>query len=113
MTDCSNDIRKAQNKENWGRILLDWQKSGKSQREYCLENKLAYWSFRDWKKKLLGSKAGVSNVENCPATFIPIELPTPAQETETQVEIISAYGLKIRARLTIKNLVRLVKEVGG
>jgi hypothetical protein len=34
-------------KINWEEIMEDWRVSGKTQRAYCREKSISYWTFRD------------------------------------------------------------------
>lgn len=40
----------------WSARVERWKKSGKSQRAFCLDEKLSFWSFRNWKARLAKSR---------------------------------------------------------
>ena len=43
-----NDNR---SRSEWADILLDWQKSGETQRGYCLRKSIRFSTFHYWRKK--------------------------------------------------------------
>ena len=38
--------------EFWREQIARYQRSGQSQRQYCLAENLSYWTFREWLKKI-------------------------------------------------------------
>lgn len=44
--------RNADRKEYWEAHVSDFRKSGLTQREYCRQHKISYWSFNSWKSRL-------------------------------------------------------------
>jgi hypothetical protein len=40
-------------REYWKDIVDKWQASGKSMAEFCRDENLSYWTFRDWKGRFL------------------------------------------------------------
>jgi len=70
--------------------VLKWQQSGLSMRRYCSEQKISYWSFRDWKKK--------SEHENSFAKNSMVEIPVTLYKTKKDsepIEIVLSNGIKI------------------
>ena len=67
-----------------------WKQSGLSMQRYCLEQKISYWSFRDWKKK---SERENSSAKNS-LVEIPVTLYKPKKDSE-QIEIVLNNGIKI------------------
>ena len=39
-------------RDYWSRHVAEWRQSGQSRKAYCEEHGLAYWSMRDWIRKL-------------------------------------------------------------
>lgn len=67
-----------------------WEQSGLSMQRYCSEQKISYWSFRDWKKKSEHEKPFAKNglVE------IPVTLYKTKKDNEP-IEIVLSNGIKI------------------
>lgn len=55
---------KSKEKQNWTQHIGKWRKSGKTQREYCRNEGLSYWSFRDQLKKKSSGTSFVAIGEN-------------------------------------------------
>jgi hypothetical protein len=54
--DCLREEAKMdqeQNEKAWATIIRTWKESGKSQREFCRAKKISFWTFRNWRTKLL------------------------------------------------------------
>jgi len=67
-----------------------WKQSGLSMQRYCSEQKISYWSFRDWKKK--------SEHENSFAKNSLVEIPVTLYKTKKEsepIEIVLSNGIKI------------------
>lgn len=67
-----------------------WKQSGLSMQRYCSEQKISYWSFRDWKKK--------SEHENSSAKNGMVEIPVTFYKTKKDcepIEIVLNNGIKI------------------
>ena len=64
-------------------MIEDWQRSGLSQKQYCLEHTIAYHIFHYWYKRSRTKKAGdgedsspfLKLVSSSPAAGVHIELP--------------------------------------
>lgn len=103
--------------KDWDHIILDYRKSGFTQKEYCHKNNINYWTFREQrikresdfpKKKLVRitpeksispiSESEVSNVtEIIKITFpsgIFFEIPTTANNQCIQFFITTLWSLK-------------------
>ena len=44
-------MEQGKEKQNWSQHIEKWRRSGMTQRDYCRENELSYWSFRAHLKK--------------------------------------------------------------
>jgi len=67
-----------------------WKQSGLSMQRYCSEQKISYWSFRDWKKKSEHENSFVKNS----LVEIPVTLYKTKKDYEP-IEIILSNGIKI------------------
>lgn len=61
-------------------MIEDWQQSGLSQKQYCLEHTIAYHVFHYWYKR---SKSSLANKVHEPAAFV--KLTAPATDIHTQL----------------------------
>ena len=54
-------------REYWKNRIEKWQKSGKSMAQFCRDENLSYWTFRDWKgrfkKDTEKSKSGLVKLD--------------------------------------------------
>jgi hypothetical protein len=53
--------KRRQTRDQWKRIIEDWQGGGKSQRQYCSQKGLVYSAFRYWFRKLAKGSANDGN----------------------------------------------------
>jgi len=59
----SREAELAEKRRYWEKQVQGWQESGLSQKQYCLQNKLAQHQLTYWKKRFVKSESSVSFVE--------------------------------------------------
>ena len=79
------------------RIVSDWEQSGKSKKQYCRENGIAYTKFHYWFSR---SKEDLSG----PGRFIPLEGPSG----KAGIEVIYPNGVRLRVDGDLGLLSRLI-----
>ena len=53
-------LKSADRNAYWKRFYLSFLKSGLTQREYCRQNDINYWSFNQWKRRFDKSDQDIS-----------------------------------------------------
>jgi hypothetical protein len=71
----------------WEGHVKAYQKSGLTQREYCRQNNISYWSFNPWKRKL--------ESESSELCEIPIQTVQSLSSETKHIEIIISEKLKV------------------
>lgn len=71
----------------WQRHVEAYQESGLTQREYCRQNNISYWSFNPWKRKL--------ESESSELCEIPIQTVQGLSSETKHIEIIISEKLKV------------------
>lgn len=80
-------------------IVHQWSESGQSMRRFCKEQKLSYYSFIEWRKKIQGT----SLQGNRTGGFIPVTVkPPPVQTLPEKIEIHYPGGIAVKLPLTTK-----------
>lgn len=83
-----------------------WQQGNQSQKEYCLENNLAYSKFIYWMNKFRRQQNPIEQA------FIPVKTDQPRHSLSLEIEIAYPNGVRLRVPsddLTfIGRLIRLV-----
>jgi hypothetical protein len=59
------------NVNKWTKVVREWQESGKSQREFCKDQGISYWTFRNWNIKLKNLKSEMNLV---PVPFVEVRV---------------------------------------
>jgi len=80
---------KRNGEEFWGNHVEIYYKSGLSQKEYCRQENISYWSFNSWKRKLEKSKPKNKIIE------IPRDKFRSLTSASESFEIIISNNLKI------------------
>ena len=52
----NQDQKAGSKEEQWRRLFVEWEASGKPQREFCGDKGLPFSSFRYWRHRLYGNK---------------------------------------------------------
>lgn len=78
-------------------MVADWQRSGKSKKQYCRENGIAYSKFHYWSSR---SKEDFSG----PGRFIPLEGPVD----KDGIEVIYPNGVRLKVDADLALLSRLI-----
>jgi hypothetical protein len=63
-------------------MIEDWQQSGLSQKQYCLQHTIAYHVFYYWYKR---SKLQSADKSNVPAAFVKLQTALPASGMHTEL----------------------------
>jgi len=109
-------------RDQWKRIIENWQGDGKSQRQYCSQRGLVYSAFRYWFRKLATGSANDGNEDSVLAIEISkARLPRPRVVPRTTAKpSIKAYGIVIpidgtdaavtlSGRLSLEQLGRIIE----
>lgn len=92
----------------WKHHYISFNKSGLTQREFCRQNELNYWSFNQWKRRFDKSELDVSLQE------ISLSLPEKSQSKEF-IEIIFKNDIRLSipdnfSKNTLKQIVEIFGE---
>ena len=114
--------QRRQARDQWKRIIEDWQGEGKSQRQYCSQKGLVYSAFRYWFRTLATGSANDGNEDSVLAIDISkARLPRPRVLTRTMAKpTINACGIVIpivgtdaavslSGRLSLEQLGRIIE----
>lgn len=78
----------AENVRYWKSRVEEHRKSGLSQKEYCRQEGISYWSFSSWKRKV--------GTESDKLTGIPTSLVhSLSLRNKETIELIPEYGIRI------------------
>ena len=92
----------------WKQHYDSFQESGLTQREYCRNNNLRYWTFNQWKRRFDKSESDLSMQE------IPVKLPLKTS-SEKHIEIILNNNIRLSipdnfSSDTLKKIVSVLRE---
>ncbi len=95
-------------KKYWEKYYLSFTRSGLTQREFCRQNKISYWSFNHWKKRFDKTKSDVSLQE------IPLRIPEKLNGNKS-IEIIlkNNIRLSIPENFSHATLKQVIAVLGG
>ena len=79
-------------------MIEDWQSSGKSKKEYCLEKGINEARFYYWYSRINGK-------EDTPRGFIPIERHSGIRE----IEVFYPYGVILKVNVDLALLAQLIR----
>ena len=79
--------RSDENVKYWYSHLEAYRESGLSQREYCRRNKISYWSFNSWKRRL---ESNNKNLQEVPSNVV-----QSLSSVNNKIEIILGDRIKI------------------
>ena len=100
---------KQSKREYWQKQVILCNDSGMSTKEYCRENKLSYWNFMCWKRKL-------RNDSECtiPLVKVPQLSDSNDDNAETGIKLIIAEKLELRIHNNYHSptLKRLLTDIG-
>jgi len=82
-------LNKDQKTNFWSDIFYRWKESGLSQKKYCEQEKLSYWSFRTWYYKAKPEVTGTK--------FIRLKTPRPEEKSESKMVITLARKIRIES----------------
>lgn len=99
----------------WRRMLRQWQRSGLSVRDFCLQHGLSLHSFYAWRRTL-------AQRDTAPSPFLPVQLlpePNPLltpEPTPTALELLLPDGRRLRIgpgfdAPTLRRLLAVLQEV--
>lgn len=107
MAKISREEASRQKQDYWALEVSKWEKTGKSQAEYCREYRLNHKIFGYWKRKIKKLTA-VSFVK------IPSMLPSPLTSKQPSLVLsIDNFDIKIGDGFNPETLKRLVQTLGG
>ena len=92
----------------WRKHVETYKRSGLSQREYCRQQGLSYWSFNPWKRKL---EADITDFQE-----IPKELVCSLSPVNRQIELTLKDGMRISipdgfSEDTLKSILQVLSAV--
>ena len=76
-----------QKKEYWSKHINQFKISGLSQKKYCEQESLSYWSFRTWYYKTPPEKQGTK--------FIRLDSPCPSEKPVSKITMSLSRKIKI------------------
>ena len=79
---------KKDRREYWKQHYISFQESGLTQREYCKQKDLGYWTFNQWKRRFDKSESDMSIQE------IPIKLPLKTSSGK-HIEIVLNNNIRL------------------
>ena len=79
-------MSRSSEQQNWSNKLAQWEKSGKSAKAWCQENKVIYTTFLGWRNRLRHNSTSPANVET-PAASQFIELKEEKQTMSSGISI--------------------------
>jgi len=91
----------------WKKRIGQWERSGRSQREFCAKRGLALSTFQWWRTKLLRAEA-----QRAVTPFVPVALsPAPAAAAAIEVELRSKTRLRLEGEAALRALDALVARI--
>ena len=98
--------KKEQKKNYWQNHYSAYISLGVTQREYCRQNDLCYWTFNSWKRKIETTEKSTT-IQKIPFTVLNKEI------TQDQIEIIlsDCIRLSIPNNFSPETLQRVVKTL--
>lgn len=100
-----------QNKqEYWQRQISLCRESGKSPKDYCRENKLSYWNYMCWKRKLHNTPEPSSPLIRVTVNNDP---KTSSGTTDIELVVAEKFVLRIGHDYHSETLKRLLHDLGG
>jgi hypothetical protein len=99
---------KEENRRYWQSHVEAYRKSGLSQREYCRQQGISYWSFNPWKRKL--------GPETKKVQEIPQDIVRSISPTAKEIELILVNGIRISipdrfSGETLRNLLNILGTI--
>jgi hypothetical protein len=82
-------LKEKSKKEFWLEHIRRFHQSGQSRRQYCLEENLSYWTFRDWLIK-------ISKSADTELVKLPRQVHRQINYRQSFIEIIVAQKISIR-----------------
>jgi hypothetical protein len=79
-------------------MIEDWQSSGKSKKEYCLEKGINEAKFYYWYSK-------INDAEHILRGFIPIEKPSGTRE----IEVFYSNGVRLKVNVDLPLFAQLIR----
>ncbi|MGA2548271.1 MAG: hypothetical protein ABSF43_17125 [Rectinemataceae bacterium] len=97
-------------RERWEAIIMKWKGSGKTQKVFCQEKKISYWSFRNWKKKGESqpeseAKIGIVEILSAP------ESSPPSQEIPIRIVFPSGITIEPGTKFDERDIVAIIRAV--
>jgi hypothetical protein len=92
-------------REYWKDMIDKWQASGKSMAEFCRDENLSYWTFRDWKGRFL-KPAKVS--EN---GLVKLNLMKEQKKSSTIEVLVGPSRILVPRHFDESHLIRIVKSL--
>lgn len=87
-------MEKIRSDREWAKIIRAWDTSGKSQREYCRQEGVSFWAFRNRRAKR--QELGKAEGERKPTPFIAVRNPRWAFSDGTaRIRVIHQTGVCI------------------
>lgn len=95
-------------RDEWYRLLAEYDRSGLTQEAFCKREGLRYGTFVAWVGRRKRDAAGVAPGDN---KFLELSLPAPASQS-AQLEVILADGIVLRGDTAeaLAQLVRLLRH---
>lgn len=89
----------------WKDKVNEFNRSGMTQKEFCLKHELSYWSFNSWKRRIESSSEENSLVEIIPKTISCLSAP----EESFEIILSDKIRIKIPDNFSEENLSRIIK----
>ena len=100
--------QKDSTRDCWLNNYNSFNKSGLTQREYCRQEELGYWTFNSWKRRFDKSESDTTLQE------VPIKI-SPAHSANSPIEIILENNLRISipenfSENTLKKIISVMRD---
>lgn len=95
-------------KQYWQEQLKEFYASGASQRKFCLDSGLSYWSFNQWKRRLESEQKSSAMTE---IKFKPV-LQETASANRIEIHFSNIIHISFPADISPEMLICIVKSFG-
>ncbi len=98
---------KARGRSYWETHVRAYRESGLSQKEYCRQNNISYWSFNPWKRRLDTAGKGFQEVSP--------EIVENLQVDKEKIEIIVSDSVKVSvpSQFSEESLIKVLRVLGA
>lgn len=92
-------------REYWKDMIDKWQASEKSMAEFCRDEKLSYWTFREWKDRFLKPERKSSS------GLVKVNLKKEQQKSQAIEVLVGPSRILVPQHFDETHLIRIVKTL--